>query len=515
MLDVLVVGSGYAGASLAAAVAGAGRVCIVERGSRWLPGSFPETLFGLSRTYASTRNPKGLWAMRLGRGTGLAFANAVGGSSVVNYGITVRPDDHVFDGWPISRVALDVAFERALAVLRPCANPRAEDLGDKAFLDRVAPGTREDILNTIDWSTCTDCGRCVPGCNVGAKRSLDQTYLPLALARGAELRVETEVTHFAARPGGGYRVFLRRSGTEGPVEEVETRHLVLAAGTLGTLDLLHRVRAAFPLGPRFGSQMSLNGDGMAFLYDVADLSSHSGAPISTAARLRFVDEEGRPRTLYAMSGRVPKAIMPFAARTMALGVEGLAWLTREGGVEERARQPGSAVEALGSLRRRVRDLLRADASGAFSRTFMYKLDGEDSASGMARFGEGGAVVDWPCDYLDEPVNRFADATLQRWAAMAGGRVVGNVARLPGMRSFSVHPLGGCAMGRDVSEGVVDEVGRVLRPEGGLYPDLRVADGSIMRGALGVPPSLTIAALADHIGRDLARALEAGYAAPVR
>jgi cholesterol oxidase len=61
-----------------------------------------------------------------------------------------------------------------------------------------------------------------------------------------------------------------------------------------------------------------------------------------------------------------------------------------------------------------------------------------------------------------------------------------------------HPLGGCRMAKDASEGVVDEFGRVFdsskagtRP---FYDWLYVADASIIPTALGVNPSLTISAL---------------------
>jgi cholesterol oxidase len=59
------------------------------------------------------------------------------------------------------------------------------------------------------------------------------------------------------------------------------------------------------------------------------------------------------------------------------------------------------------------------------------------------------------------------------------------------RVITAHPLGGCPMGRNKEEGVVDAGGQVFGYEG-LY----VADGSVMPGPAGANPSLTIAALAD-------------------
>jgi cholesterol oxidase len=60
------------------------------------------------------------------------------------------------------------------------------------------------------------------------------------------------------------------------------------------------------------------------------------------------------------------------------------------------------------------------------------------------------------------------------------------------RTIAAHPLGGCPMGRNESEGVVDAYGEVFN-----YPGFFIADGSVMPGPVGANPSLTIAALSDR------------------
>lgn len=486
MYDLAVIGSGYGGAVVASRLAAHGRVLLVERGRWWRPGDFPEGAVGLARAAIRAGTPDGLWGVRLGAGTGLGYASAFGGSSAVNYGITAQPDDHAFAGWPIDAAALAPWFARARAALGATANPRAGLLADRRVFDELEPGARVDLENTIDWATCDQCGRCVPGCNRGAKRSLDRSYLAGALADGVALRVATEVRSLAAT-ADGWRLELAPT-TGGPVEWVPARRVVVAAGTLGTLDLLHR--SALPLGPWFGRGLSLNGDGLAFLYDTRrPMSGHDGAPISTSVRLRFDGPDDLPRTLMVMSGRVPALAMRFAGAALA-AIAGV--------VTDPA---APRTPAAGRWRRRLRDLWSIGEDGALSRTLMYKLDGQDGAAGVARFAPGGVAIDW-AGYRDDPVMQFAAARLRRWAATIGGVVVPDVARLPGLRSFSVHPLGGCRLGRELDDGVVDARGRVFDPRGGVYPGLRIADGSIVRGSLGVPPSLTIAALAERIADDL-------------
>ena len=55
-----------------------------------------------------------------------------------------------------------------------------------------------------------------------------------------------------------------------------------------------------------------------------------------------------------------------------------------------------------------------------------------------------------------------------------------------------HPLGGCGMGTTAGDGVVDHKGEVFG-----YRNLFVIDGAMMPVPLGVNPSRSIAAVAEH------------------
>jgi choline dehydrogenase-like flavoprotein len=76
-------------------------------------------------------------------------------------------------------------------------------------------------------------------------------------------------------------------------------------------------------------------------------------------------------------------------------------------------------------------------------------------------------------------------------------------------SVVLHPLGGCNMGKDVDDGVVNSYGQVFWNDGSadktkVYPKLYVVDGSIIPESLGVNPSLTISALSFRAARYILR-----------
>jgi len=76
----------------------------------------------------------------------------------------------------------------------------------------------------------------------------------------------------------------------------------------------------------------------------------------------------------------------------------------------------------------------------------------------------------------------------------------------GNSTIVLHNLGGCRMGKDRNDGVVDSQGRVYNGTGAAltetYSEFYVADGGIVPTSLGVNSSLTISALAFKIAKDI-------------
>ena len=144
--DVVVIGSGYGGSIAASQFAGMRKanssdplhVCLLERGTERLPGSFPSTLAQLPtevRFFTHTSNdtplsnePKiygnrsGLFDIRVGDGQSVLVGNGLGGGSLINAGVMLQPSDKVFADsvWPTAirnDKNLDTTFKDSLELV--------------------------------------------------------------------------------------------------------------------------------------------------------------------------------------------------------------------------------------------------------------------------------------------------------------------------------------------------------------------------------------------------------------
>src|SRR5262249_35788824 len=131
-VEVLVVGSGYGGAVAALRFAQAGRqVFVVERGREDVAGEFPNDLSPVGRHVrvetATTRGVQAaggedaLFDFRIGLRAGALVGNGLGGGSLINAAVGLRPDPRVFaqPDWPAALRQEDLSpwFERAEASL--------------------------------------------------------------------------------------------------------------------------------------------------------------------------------------------------------------------------------------------------------------------------------------------------------------------------------------------------------------------------------------------------------------
>jgi cholesterol oxidase len=530
--DAVVVGSGYGGGVAASRLARAGRrVAVLERGREIVtgefPGRFPELRQQMQVSGKRVRmgSPAGLYDVRVGEDMHVLVGCGLGGGSLINAGVALRPDPRVFhDGvWPDEIVRdglLDEGYARALGWLRPARDPLAAERTKVKALTRsgAALGKEpvaapvvvsfEDTVNAAGLAQpgCRHCGDCCGGCNVGAKNTVALTYLPDAVQHGAEVFTLCRVSHVTKAADGRWQVHFERLEESGPAAgpaSLSADIVVLAAGTLGSTEILLRSRErGLALSDRLGHGFSANGDIIAFGYgakvpvDAIGLGHppkvdgiEVGACVS--GQIEIVDAEDLSQSLTVQEGVLPSALAPILPVLFV---------------------PNGRL--LGALK----SLISGVYKGPFARLQTFFAVSHDSASGRLVLEDGALALRWPTA-KDEPVYRRLDAVLEALVRQVGGSYVKNplAGTLMGHQPATAHPLGGCRIARERTCGVVNHKSQVFdgRPSAGpadVHGGLYVIDGSIMPRSLGANPLLTITALAEralmHLARDRGWAFDA-------
>lgn len=524
--DVIVVGSGYGGGVSAARLARAGkRVAVIERGREVVTGEFPSRFPDMRHEMQVTGprvamgSPTGLYDVRLGDDMHVLVGRGLGGGSLVNAGVALRPDARVFADpvWPgqiRQDGLLDEGYARARRWLRPARDPQAQTLAKFKALEAasvavgtppIAPEIVVGYTETINPAgiaqpACTRCGDCCAGCNVGAKNTVAVTYLPEAVRHGAELFTHGRVTHVARAQGGGWHVSIDRIDTPGEGHDAQLTlaadMVILAAGTLGSTEILLRSREkGLALSDRVGQRFSANGDIIAFGYGakvpvnaigVGHPSKIAGMQVGAAVsgQIEIVDPDDLANCLTVQEGVLPSALAPVLPVMFI---------------------PNGRL--LGALQSLVSGVYK----GPFASLQTFFAVSHDSASGRFRLDGDRLALSWP-NAKDEPVYQRLDATLAALVGHVGGGYVKNplAGSVMGNQPATAHPLGGCGMGADRDTGVVDHAGRVFdgAPGNGsntVHAGLHVIDGAIIPRSLGVNPLLTITALAEramlHVARE--------------
>lgn len=555
--DAVVVGSGFGGAVTAYRLAEAGlSVCLLERGKAYPLQSFPRSPHEMAHNFWDpSEGLYGLYNVWSFRNLEAVVASGLGGGSLIYANVLLRKDEKWFvredsaggvvERWPLSRADLEPHYDRVERMLNAQRYPFDDPPYDQtakthAFRDAAArlglswelpklavtfanPGEAPQLSVPIHEEhanlhgrprlTCRLCGECVVGCNDGSKNTLDFNYLTEAARLGAEIRVSCEVRSFAPRPEGGYIVrYVRHEprahagrphGTGRlPLHELAARYLVLSAGAFGTPFLLLKNRAAFPrLSSVLGARFNLNGDYLGFVMRSHEkqngnlvprvLDPGRGPTVTSAIRVPDLADGGHLRGHYIEDAGYPQHVN---------------WLV------EALNAPGGLRRKAAFLFHRLREALAGRRQSDLSAEIAFLLGdarltatsmpllgmGRDVPEGVMRLGEAGYLeIDWSgkgSAYYYQGIERTMRAIA---GALHGRYAAGPTARL--RRGITAHPLGGCPMGRNPAEGVVDADGQVFN-----YPGLFVADGSVMPGAVGPNPALTIAALADRFAEGIIR-----------
>jgi choline dehydrogenase-like flavoprotein len=492
-VDAVVIGTGAGGAPLIARLAMAGlRVVALEAGRHWAPAQdFATDERAQSKLFWNDE--------RLSAGNDpIPFGNnnsgiGVGGSTLhyTAYVPRPQPDDfrlHTEAGvgadWPLTYHDLEPYYdqlERFLGVSGPSPYPwgparrtsyplaplplnGAAQLMQRGCAElgiRTSPAANAALSGSyyqagVGWrAACTNRGFCQAGCSVGAKASMDVTFIPLALHAGADVRPESFVTEIETdRSGRVTAVVYIHDGVE---QHQPCRAVFLCAGAIETPRLLllnNLANSSGQVGRNFMAHTGLQVWGQ-FDEDVRPYKGIPGGLISEDTH-RPPDADFAGGYLVQSIGVMPVTYASQVAR--GRGLWGHALRDHMRGYNHTA-----GINILG-------ECLPYDHN-------YLELSDERDGRGLPK-----PRVDFTLGDNERRMNAHAEGLLRRIWDCAGAHDVWAFQR-------NAHTIGTCRMGSNAATAVVDADGHTFD-----VPNLYIVDNSIFPSALGANPALTIMAL---------------------
>ncbi|HTX25810.1 MAG TPA: GMC family oxidoreductase [Streptosporangiaceae bacterium] len=479
---VVIVGSGAGGATVAADLAEAGAdVVVLEEGGYHPTESFrPETGRALRTLYRD-----GGGGATIGRPSVLfAEGRCVGGSTVVNGGMSWRTPAGVLDRWAkqdgvleISEAEMAPYFARFEA-RNSVGTQDPETIGRNSLLLKAGADAEGWAIlpNRRNQLHCAGTSNCSNGCPTGAKRSMAVTSVPRALAFGARIiagcRVD-RVTRSGHSVTGVTGHVVGPGGVRGPRVVVRARAVIVAAGSIQTPALLLRSGLGSASG-QLGRNLSLHPNANVVAFFDSDVTGWQG--VHQAFQIREFLAEGIMMSAQNLTPSMLAGVIPGYGRELG---EMMADYNR-------VVTAGPLIEDTGTGRVR-------NVPGLGTQVF-YRVTDKDAArvvrgvelTAEALFAAGARRVVLPFNGAPD-VRDPADLR----------RLLTRPVPRRSVELYSIHLMGTARMSEDPRRGVVDSYGAFHGVRG-----LFVCDASVFPGPIGINPMETVIALAMRNARRL-------------
>ena len=512
--DWLVVGSGFGGSVSALRLAEKGyRVGLIEAGRRITDDDMPRSTWDLKRYFwAPKLGLRGIFRLTLFRDVAVVSGAGVGGGSLGYANTLYRAPDRFYrdpqwagiEDWAAALAPHYDTAERMLGVVTVTADDPADQLlrefGREIGAEQTYAKTRVGVFFGTPGETvadpffggegpartgCIACGRCMVGCPHNAKNTLPKNYLWLAERAGATItpeRTVVDVRPLGAPDGSdGYAVTTERTGAwlRRDRRVHTTRGVVVAAGPLGTNKLLAHARlsGALPrISHRLGELVRTNSEAiLAVTLPKGAEDMTKRVAISSSV---YPDPDTHIETVtYGAAGD---------------SISGMFTLLVGDGT--RLTRP---LKLIGALLRHPLRFARVTWPRGWSRrtVIVLVMQSLDNAIALrAKRTRRGVRLqteqdpERPNPTFIPVANEFADWLAERTGGIAQSGLSEAAANIP----TTAHILGGAVIGASPDKGVIDGRQRVFG-----YENLLVCDGAAIPANVGVNPSLTITALAEH------------------
>jgi len=514
--DWVVVGSGFGGSVSALRLAEKGYdVAVLECGKRFKDEDFPKSTWDSRRYFWAPRlGMKGIFRLSLFKDIAVVSGSGVGGGSLGYANTLYVPPSPFFrdpqwadlEDWERTLTPHYETAQRMLGVVvhenDDPADQLLRELGEElgvadtyrktpigVYLDNPGQTVADPFFEGAgpERTGCMQCGRCMVGCPHGAKNTLVKNYLWLAEDRGVEVQAERTVTDIrplgAADGSDGYAVTSERSGLlRGRRKRTITaRGVIVAAGPLGTNKLLQRCRLGGSLpkiSNRLGELVRTNSESILAVRVPEDYPEDLTRRVAITSSI-YPDPHTHIETV--TYGEAGDSMSLLNTLLVGDGTRVTRPLKLLGQILRHPRNFAKVLWPRGTSRRTIILLVMQTLDNAIALRPKLKRNGEVRL-------QTEQDPERPNPTFIPVANQAAEWLAERTGGIAQSSIMEATLNVP----TTAHILGGAAIGHGPEDGVVDARQRVFG-----YENLLVCDGAAIPANVGVNPSLTITALAEH------------------
>ena len=506
--DVVIIGSGFGGSVAALRLREKGySVAVIEAGRRFLDKDFPKTSWRIRRfLFFPKLGLTGIQRIHVLPNVLVLAGAGVGGGSLVYANTLYQPSDKYFNDTQWAHITdwkaeLEPWFDQARRMLGVAINPffspsdeamqraaksmgvgetfkmaplgiyfgnKAGELSDDPFFGGLGPAR----------NGCMQCGACMTGCRHNAKNTLPKNYLGIAEKIGAQVFPLTTVTKLEELPTGGWKVTTQHTGWSIGKKSFYAKEVIVAAGTYNTQKLLHRMKedgALAKISNRLGSLSRTNSEALVGSIMPTTAIDFSQGSAITSSFFPDADTHVEP-VRYGKGSNMMGLLQTVMTDGFSAKARRKQWLTTL------LKHPGQIFKLLNVSKWSERGVIALIMQNVES---SITVRGKRSWFGWHLTSENDSLH--PNATYIPVANETARAIAKEYGGVAAGHI-GDLINAP----FTAHFVGGCVIGRNPNEGVIDPYHRVWN-----YPTLHIVDGSTITANLGVNPSLTITAQAER------------------